>query len=85
MGPTEDGGYYAIAARRVDAEMFRSVNWSTASALSDTCASCAHAGLSVARGLPWYDVDKLEDLARLRAEGNWPEHTARWMEKVYGN
>ena len=84
LGPTADGGYYAICSRRVDAEMFRSVNWSTASTLSDTESSCINAGLRVWRGSPWYDVDDITDLARLRSEGGLPEHTARALEKIYG-
>lgn len=85
LGPTEDGGYYAISCRRVADEMFRSVNWSTASALNDTMASCVLAGLSVGQGSLWYDVDDFADLERLTAEGNLPENTARLMEKLYGD
>ena len=85
LGPTEDGGYYAISCRRVAEEMFRSVNWSTASTLSDTMASCVLAGLSVSQGSRWYDVDDFRDLERLAAEGNLPENTARIMENLYGD
>ena len=85
LGPTEDGGYYAISCRRVADEMFRSVNWSTESTLSDTMASCVLAGLSVGQGSLWYDVDDFRDFERLAAEGNLPENTARVMEKLYGD
>ena len=83
LGPSEDGGYYAICCRRVATAMFHSVNWSTSSALCDTEASCTQAGLTVRRGSPWYDVDNFADLNRLIAEGNLPEHTAKILEKLH--
>lgn len=64
LGPAEDGGYYAISCRRVGAAMFRDVVWSTSSALADTRAACVRAGLTVANGDPWFDVDTPDDLAR---------------------
>lgn len=64
LGPAEDGGYYAISCRRTAAAMFRDVAWSTASTLADTKAACERAGLTVACGGGWFDVDTLDDFAR---------------------
>src|SRR5690242_14496684 len=36
LGPTIDGGYYGIACRRVKAEMFAGIRWSSSEALIDT-------------------------------------------------
>ncbi|MBM3763831.1 MAG: GNAT family N-acetyltransferase [Acidobacteria bacterium] len=69
LGPADDGGYYAIACRRTTEKMFDGVAWSTASALSDTKAACERAGLTVALGESWFDIDTPEDLAR------WPQVT----------
>ncbi len=65
LGPCEDGGYYAISCRRVTPTMFDGVRWSTADALSDTERAATSSGLLVERGLPWFDIDVPEDLARL--------------------
>ncbi|MEZ5402131.1 MAG: TIGR04282 family arsenosugar biosynthesis glycosyltransferase [Bryobacteraceae bacterium] len=65
LGPADDGGYYAIAARRTHPLMFEGVAWSTADTLDRTVASCRRAGLTVAIGSWWFDVDTPEDLKRL--------------------
>lgn len=70
LGPTEDGGYYAISCRRVRPEMFDGVRWSTRHALTDTTAAALRCGLSIQVGAPWFDVDEPEDLVRL---GAYPE------------
>ena len=68
--PAEDGGYCAIglaaAARR--AEAFREIPWSSARVLDVTRARLAAAGCRLAALAPSYDVDRPEDLARLRAD-----------------
>ena len=64
LGPAEDGGYWGIAVRRTHPDMFRGVAWSTPSALVQTAAACCRAGLTVAMGPLWHDLDTPEDLAR---------------------
>jgi rSAM/selenodomain-associated transferase 1 len=80
LGPCEDGGYYAISCRRTRPEMFQGVEWSSARAFEQTEESARRCGLSVERGPGWYDVDRPEDLRRLRDEGNLPKHTRLWFE-----
>jgi rSAM/selenodomain-associated transferase 1 len=75
LGPCEDGGYYAIACRRVDPEMFAGVEWSTVNVLEQTERAARACGLSVERGDLWYDVDSSEDLARLMAVPDLPPRT----------
>lgn len=65
LGPTPDGGYYAICARRLHPDMFRSVRWSSPHALADTINACNDAGLSTSLGPPFFDVDELTDLPSL--------------------
>lgn len=67
LGPSSDGGYYLIGARRTAPGMFDGVRFSTRYTLADTRRACAAAGLSVALLSPWYDVDTPADLALLRA------------------
>jgi uncharacterized protein len=81
LGPCEDGGYYAISCRRTHPEMFHGVEWSSPRALEQTGQSARACGLSVERGPGWYDVDRPEDLRRLRDEENLPQHTKAWFEK----
>jgi uncharacterized protein len=82
LGPCEDGGYYAIACRRVHPDMFAGVAWSTPDALEQTEHAARACGLSVERGDLWYDVDGPGDLARLLAEPELPSATARALGMV---
>lgn len=79
IGPSEDGGYYAIAARRVHPRMFAGVEWSGPKALEGTVAACRACGLTVATGKNWFDVDTAAELARLAASPGLPPHTAAWL------
>jgi rSAM/selenodomain-associated transferase 1 len=68
--PARDGGYCAIAlSAAVEPEVvFRGVPWSTPSTLEATRDRLRDAGLSVALAEPAYDVDRPEDLERLRSD-----------------
>lgn len=79
LGPTSDGGYYAIACRRTHARMFDGVAWSTDGALAETAAACERCGLSVELGEPWFDVDHPADVERLAALPDLPVHTRAWL------
>ncbi len=76
LGPTEDGGYWGIQARRTSPSMFRNVRWSTDTALADTVNAAREAGLSTACGPMGWDVDTEADLARLIRSGCAGPHTA---------
>jgi rSAM/selenodomain-associated transferase 1 len=73
LGPSEDGGYYAICCRRTHPAMIEGVEWSSSRALDDTVRAARKAGLSVALGSTWFDIDSADDLARLITV---PRHTA---------
>ena len=77
LGPASDGGYYAIACRRVSARMFDGVPWSASDTLQRTAAAARACGLTVESGPTWWDVDTPGDLDRLLAEEYPPRHTAR--------
>ena len=66
LGPATDGGYWLIGARRRPAfrPPFEGVRWGGPQALSDTLANMA--GRRVAQIETLADVDRAEDLARLR-------------------
>lgn len=60
FGPSADGGFYTVAARRVP--QFQGVRWSHSRTLHEALAQNPGAALLS----PWYDVDTPEDLAILR-------------------
>lgn len=67
VGPCEDGGYYLIGLRAPAPELFRAMPWSTPAVLGETLARIRRLGRRLALLPPWFDVDRGEDLARLRA------------------
>jgi glycosyltransferase A (GT-A) superfamily protein (DUF2064 family) len=69
LGPTEDGGFYAIATRRTHSAMFTGVEWSSGLELRQTIRACEACGLTVELGPRWFDIDTPEDLERARAAG----------------
>ncbi len=68
LGPAEDGGFYLIGARRPPRRIFTGVRWGGATVLADTIEGLRGAGIAPALLGPWYDVDRPEDLPRLRAD-----------------
>jgi hypothetical protein len=68
LGPTEDGGYYAVGVRRPAPGLFDSIEWSTPRAYAQTARNAARLNMRLLELPPWYDVDTPADLARLRAE-----------------
>ncbi len=68
IGKTEDGGFYLIGFHSVRRELFEAVEWGSENAFRQTAANINRAGLSLQYIRTWYDVDKPEDLLRLRAD-----------------
>lgn len=68
--PAEDNGYCLIGLRKLRAEMFQNIPWSTGGVMAATEAQAKAAGLSFIVGPTWYDVDAPEELERLKQELN---------------
>jgi rSAM/selenodomain-associated transferase 1 len=66
FGPSEDGGYYLLGQRRLHPEIFEGITWGSAGVLAATLDKIPH--VPVAMLPPWYDVDRPNDLERLRME-----------------
>ena len=66
IGPSDDGGFYLIGLRRCPSGLFADLPWSA----STTCVSMqrrlAEHDMAVSLLDPWFDVDRPEDLSRLR-------------------
>jgi uncharacterized protein len=77
IGPSEDGGYYLLAARRPHPTLFRDMAWSHAAVFRETISRCDAAGLRVATLREWYDVDDADGLRRLCDDlASAPDHVA---------
>ncbi|HEX8336523.1 MAG TPA: DUF2064 domain-containing protein, partial [Pyrinomonadaceae bacterium] len=77
LGPTDDGGYYAVGVREPAPGLFDSVEWSTPRAYAQTARNAARLGMRLLELPRWYDVDTPADLARLRAELSGDEAARR--------
>ncbi len=68
LGPCLDGGYYLIGWKRPHPWLVREVEMSTERVLAQTLRIAAEEGLQVALLAPWFDVDDLADLQRIRQD-----------------
>ena len=82
LGPTSDGGYYAIASSKVHPRMFDGVAWSGPEALKTTQQAVRACGMTVETGPEWFDVDEPADLDRLLSTADLPLHTAAWYKAL---
>lgn len=67
LAPAEDGGYALIGARKITLRIFTGVEWGSGKVLSQTLRNIARAGLHCRLLRTVWDVDRPEDLARLRS------------------
>jgi hypothetical protein len=68
LGPVEDGGYNLIGLPVPAPELFRDIAWSTPSVFATTERRARDAGLRIRVLDVGYDVDRPEDLDRLRTD-----------------
>lgn len=68
LGPTVDGGYWAIGLRAPGPGLLKGVPWSTTRTLEATRARALERGLRVALLPLWNDVDEPADLLLLAAD-----------------
>ncbi len=88
VGPTDDGGYYLVGAKRSHPGLFAHHGMSTGSALERLLGRARGLELSVGFAEPSYDIDVADDLTRLAAELRLaPERaprTAVWLREWEG-
>lgn len=86
LGPTADGGYWAMGVRRRAwpraARLFEDVPWSTPEVTETTLARADGAGVEVRTVSGWYDVDEPADLERLRRDVSDGSATAGRLERL---
>jgi rSAM/selenodomain-associated transferase 1 len=67
LAPAEDGGYALIGLRKPCATLFEGIEWGSASVLSETISRLGKTGLKWKALRTVWDVDRPEDLDRLRS------------------
>jgi len=67
--PAEDGGYVLIGSRRPQPRLFDEMTWSTDQVMAQTRRRLADRGITWRELASLWDVDRPEDLARLREAG----------------
>ncbi|MBS1788994.1 MAG: TIGR04282 family arsenosugar biosynthesis glycosyltransferase [Acidobacteria bacterium] len=79
--PAEDDGYCLIGMRKLHAQIFQNIPWSTDGVMVATEAQAKSAGLSFIVGPKWYDVDTFEELERLKQELNDSKGIAKFTRR----
>ena len=86
LGPTSDGGYWGIGLRASAwppaRRLFEDVPWSTSDVLAVTRRRAREAGLALAEGATWYDVDRPEDLERMCSDAAADSATSRALVRL---
>jgi len=68
IGPSLDGGYYALGLRRAHPRIFEDVSWSTDRVYAQTVERSKEINLPTITLPAWYDVDDQRSLNRLLSE-----------------
>lgn len=68
IGPAEDGGFYLLGLREVPEGLLDGLPWSAADTFERTVERLESRGLTVGHLPPCWDVDRFEDLARVRTD-----------------
>lgn len=84
LGPTADGGFYGISARRTHPAMFNGVGWSQSETLAQTLDAIRRCELSIEIGPSWFDVDEPQDLELLAKDPHLPLNTAVCLQSFKG-
>lgn len=86
LGPTDDGGYYAVGLKRQAwpkaSGLFLSAPWSTPTLLQWTRECAIKLGLLYKELPTWYDVDRPEDLWRMEDDLDIDSATGRVWESI---
>jgi uncharacterized protein len=73
IGPSLDGGYYALGMRRAHTRLFGDITWNTERVYGETMERSKEINLPAITLPVWYDVDDQLSLDRLLSE-LFPEH-----------
>ncbi|HEY9287069.1 MAG TPA: TIGR04282 family arsenosugar biosynthesis glycosyltransferase [Candidatus Dormibacteraeota bacterium] len=86
IAPTSDGGFCALGLTRPAPELFVGVAWSTPDVCAQVMANARAAGLEIRSTEPWYDVDDVLGLNRLRfdlsLDGEFAPNTSATLARI---
>lgn len=83
LGKTEDGGFYLIGLRILDARIFENVAWSSTETFEKVRQNIMDINLHLREVPVWYDVDEKEDLERLQKELSNNKNAQRRAAKTF--
>jgi hypothetical protein len=69
LGPAEDGGYYLIGLQQARPSLFKEIPWGSSTVFDQTLARMKASGLRSHTLRQLWDLDRPEDLLRLREAG----------------
>lgn len=85
LGPSRDGGYYAVGLRRESwpaaRAIFDGIPWSSPEVLAATATQARRLGFEAALLEEWYDVDDADDLERARRDATPGSALTRLLEE----
>ncbi len=84
IGPTLDGGYYAVGMNQPHGEIFEEVDYGSPDVFAQTLARIRDAGLSAFVLPAWYDIDTVEDLELARAHFEPESDTGHVLAAMQG-
>lgn len=70
LGPAEDGGYVLIGANRIQAELFKSINWGTKTVLQQTIQKADTEGYRYHLLNTLRDIDTAQDYIHYQSQTN---------------
>ncbi|MDB4264774.1 TIGR04282 family arsenosugar biosynthesis glycosyltransferase [bacterium] len=90
FGPCDDGGYYLVAMRRPQPDLFQHIPWSTEAVLAATLERANAIGLKAVLLPRWNDLDTFEDLIEFYnrhrhqlSEKNWAgQRTLNYLSRI---
>lgn len=68
LGKTEDGGFYLIGLRNLDARIFERVQWSSPKTFEQVRRNIMNLNRHLREVPGWYDIDEPKDLEQLKNE-----------------
>lgn len=84
LGPSEDGGFTLVGARRTHPEMFAGVAWSRSDTRAATARAIRNTGLTIVETSTWaYDVDSPRDLGRLERDPCVSQRMQVWLDRNF--
>ncbi|MFH1312903.1 MAG: TIGR04282 family arsenosugar biosynthesis glycosyltransferase [Candidatus Eisenbacteria bacterium] len=95
LGPSKDGGYYLVGARRAHSILFKNIEWGGPHVLHDTLKQAERAGITVGLVSRRFDVDRFDDVEmlysvlNLQADRGWSgpvvaKATFKVLDSIFG-